>query len=239
MEHRSIIESFSETEMTNGFKEITAHYYQGNFGSFSKSDLEVLLFTILLNHCINTNRGIDDYTLSKILGITQSRVRTLKQKSQLQYPTDFSWEDSFVSCLKNAKYDDVKKLVKVSIPEVNVLIELRHFIEVHGWLDEYQLNPKLFQCPLDQFMLLCNELNGGCESIDAETKKKLRSLEKTLTSDQEKNSVKTIIEGDLKKGLHEFIKSGAKTGICALLKLIPCVGPAKIAFDWVIALLEK
>jgi len=35
-----------------------------------------------------------------------------------------------------------KRKVKVMIPEITVMMELRHFIEQNGWYDEYQLNPK-------------------------------------------------------------------------------------------------
>ena len=61
--------------------------------------------------------------------ITQSRVRTLKERKELKYPCKgFDWRTSFSDSVKNAKYDEADHYVKILIQDVNVLNEARHFI---------------------------------------------------------------------------------------------------------------
>lgn len=238
MEYRDILSEFTVQEKVKAFDRIAAHYYKGNFGSLSKSDLEVLLFTILIDHCRNEESRIDDYTLSKLLGITQSRIRTFKQKSQLQYPVEMSWQKYFVNCIKNARYDEAKSLVKLSIPEVIVLIELRQFMLEQGWYDEYQLNPRLFQCRLDIFVLLCGKLEGGTEAFPEETKKQLETLKKKLPAEQSE-SLEKIIIGEVQDGVIEFAKQASIEAVCELLKLLPFGGLAAKAIEILINVIKK
>ena len=86
-------------EKAKMFDEITAHYYNHNFGSFSKSDIDLLMFKFFLEKEIENNvngdnlldyNSVSDYEISKKLGITQQRVRTLKIKKQLIYPTEYN-----------------------------------------------------------------------------------------------------------------------------------------------------
>lgn len=238
METSSILAEFTEQEKARAFDRIASHYYNGNFGSMSKADLEVLLFTILIDHCRREDSRTDDYALSKRLGVTQSRVRALKQKSQLQYPAEMSWQSYFVDCIKNARYDETKGLVKLSVPEVNVLIELRQFMLDQGWYDEYQLNPRLFQCRLDIFVLLCGKLEGGTATFPDETKKQLEALKKKLPAEQSE-SLGKIIGGQIQDGVIEFAKKASIESVCELLKLLPFGGLAAKAVGLLIEVIKK
>lgn len=238
MSETSILSAFTESEKREAFDRIAAHYYQGNFGSLSKSDLDVLLFTILLEHCRSNGERTDDYALSKLLGITQSRVRTFKQKSQLQYPGELDWQGAFVECIQNAHFDEIKGLVKVSIPEVNVLIELRQFMLDQGWYDEYQLNPKLFQCRLEIFIALCAKLTGGMEEFPEETKKQLEELKSKLP-EKESPGLGKLIGGQLQDGLIEFAKNASIEMLCEGLKLLPFGGLAGKAIKLLIDVIKK
>lgn len=235
---QDIITEFTEQEKAEAFDRIAEHYYKGNFGSLSKSDLEVLLFTILIDHCRKEDDRTDDYALSKLLGVTQSRIRSFKQKSQLQYPTEMSWQGYFVDCIKNARYDENKGLVKLSVPEVNVLIELRQFMLDQGWYDEYQLNPRLFQCRLDIFVLLCGKLEGGTEVFSDETKKQIATLKNQLPTDQSESLAK-IIGGQVQDGFIEFAKKASVEAVCELLKLLPFGGLAAKAIQILIEVIKK
>ena len=239
MKRNDILADFTSSEKAAAFDRIALHYYQGNFGSLSKTDLEVLLFTILLDHCRQEDSNLDDYSLSKLLGITQSRVRSFKQKSQLQYPVDeLAWQSYFVDCIKNARYDETRGLVKLSVPEVNVMIELRQFLLEQGWYDEYQLNPRLFQCRLDTFVLLCGKLDGGTYLLSEEAKKQIEDLKKKLPPDA-KHSLALIISGQLQEGFIEFAKKATSEAICELLKLLPFGGLAGKAIERLIEIINK
>ena len=74
---------FSTKEKTDAFDQIAACFYEQNFSTLSKADFELLMFHFLLQHLKEINNPIDDYSVSKILGITQQRVRNLKIKQQI------------------------------------------------------------------------------------------------------------------------------------------------------------
>lgn len=242
MNDEYLIATFSTDEKAMAFDLIADSFYKRNFGTTSKTDLDCLLFAILLKHCREHHRDFGDYYLSKQLGVTQSRIRSLKQKSALRYPSiidNLDWQREFVQCIKDAKYDDVSKLVKVCVRDVNVLIEIRHFLEEQGGYDEYQLNPKLFQCRLDLFLLLCQSLDGGQQHFDKEQTAKLTALKKTLKKDSAKDGLQQIISGDLKGGLSKFVLNAAKEGICMLLQLLPFGGIAGDALKLLIEVINK
>lgn len=95
------------------FDKVAEKFYFINFGSSSKSDIDVLMFSIYLEQILGkTEYDLDsysDYTLSKLLGITQNKVSNLKVKKELLYPyQDFSWKDSFGRILRNYRYENGK-----------------------------------------------------------------------------------------------------------------------------------
>lgn len=77
---------FSVEEKAEAFDSISELYFDRNFGSTSKSDFETLLFSIYIEHLIKNGLPYDDYIMSKTLGITETRVRALKERKQLKYP---------------------------------------------------------------------------------------------------------------------------------------------------------
>lgn len=211
-----------------------------NFGSVSKSDFELFIFSTYLEHLIKSGENFDDYTVGKQLGLTISRVRSLKEKKELKYHMeDYFWVDSFLEYLKNARYDRETRLVKITIPDVNVLKDLRYFIESRGGYDEYQLNPKLFQCPIEIFVDLCNNLPNKDGSsfpieLNGEAKFKLEKLAENLPRD-EKETIKTILAGDLKNGIKNLAKAAKEDLLSIVLSHLPFANTAKTAIDILLA----
>lgn len=154
---------FSDTEKIECFDRISELFYHKNFGSASKSDIELLMFDFLMNHFIN-QFAIDgvldyekcsDYEMSNLLGITQQRIRNLKIKKQLKYPdSKFNWKESFRKLLVNARYDKSVKKVIVSIPDPNLFIEIENFIEQEGGYVDIQLNRKILQLKPEYYFAL-------------------------------------------------------------------------------------
>lgn len=83
-------ELFSLEDKAKAFDMLAQNYYFGNFGTMQKSDFDLLMFSIYLERILEKSEDeietFSDYELSKLLGITQSRVSTLKVKKQLRYP---------------------------------------------------------------------------------------------------------------------------------------------------------
>ncbi|MEY8232076.1 hypothetical protein AALA82_10685 [Oscillospiraceae bacterium 50-16] len=234
-------ELFEADDKVKCFNEIAEQFYHGNFGKMSKADFEVLLFHLYIEQCLEKKLPFDDYTLSRDLGITQSRIRTLKIKKELQYPHDgFEWKEAFVAYIPNAYYDSTKHLVKVHIPDVSVLMELRNHIETHGWYDEYQLNPKLFQCKTDVFIKLCRSLDQEEDLVlSDESKEALRKLQREAKGEKEQNALERILSGSVEDGLKEIAISASKELLMFILGQLPFGGIAASAIQAFMPILEK
>ena len=202
---------FSKPEMEQAFRMVSARYFERNFGTMAKTDFETLLFSIYIEHLLDNNQPFDDYTMSKALGITQSKVRTLKLRKELQYPREkFDWTTAFADDLKRASFDAESKKVRVLIPDVNVLTELRYFVEKNGWYDEYQLNPRLFQCRVDFFLNIISELAKESLSLD----------------DVVKKALKDILNGSIVDGTKKLLLYAGKEIGVKVLEKIPIAGEA-------------
>ena len=87
------------------FDEIAAKFFNRNFGTASKNDIELLMFKFYIETLINDYEdksdktinydNISDYKIARDLGITPQRVRNLKLKKDLVYPQKFDWRVSF------------------------------------------------------------------------------------------------------------------------------------------------
>lgn len=76
--------TFTADEKAAAFDKISALYFAQNFGSTSKADFETLMFSEYIEQHIKHGLPYDDYTLSKELGLTQSRIRALKERKELK-----------------------------------------------------------------------------------------------------------------------------------------------------------
>ena len=218
---------FKNEEKIALFDKIASLYFNKNFGSISKIDFETLIFSEYIEHCLNSGIPFDDYSISKELGITQSRVRSLKERKELKYPyKDFTWRTAFASAVKNAKYDEHDHYVKFIIQDVNVMNEVRHFIEEKGWYDECSLNKKLLRIPLDCFTEICLDDESISEIFSLDTKKKVKKI---ANSD---NAIMGFLNEFSKEGLKLFLMSAGKEALLAVISCLPFGGIAKEAFHF-------
>ena len=127
-----------------------------------------------------------------------------------------------------------QELVQLNISDINVMKDLRHYISNNGWYDEFQLNPKLFQCRLDYFINLCKSL-GDEISFDRDTKKALKDI---ASSEREKSAIEKIISGSFENSISEFITDISEAALTEVLKLIPFGGIAGDAIKALINILN-
>lgn len=144
-----------EQAKARAFDKIAERYYCANFGTMSKSDFETLLFSIYLEQILDRDESdftkYSDYTLSKLLGVTQSKISSLKVKKELLYPYEkFNWRESFKRISNRAVYENEK--IKLLIPDRNLYLELKNAIETRGGYVEVQLTANLLQVPLSYFL---------------------------------------------------------------------------------------
>ncbi len=163
-------DDFSPDEKIKYFDEIASHYYNKNFGSFSKTDMDLLMFRFYIDKhttlddsdCIDFSK-CSDYKISKKLGITQQRVRNLKVKKELIYPSEglYNWEKYFANLIENARYDSQSKKIYVNIPDPTLYLEIQNFLEENGAYIEKQLNSKLLVIRAEYFIDLVVNIEEG------------------------------------------------------------------------------
>ena len=138
-----------------------------NFGTLSKNEFELLVFHYYLldKQAQVGSEYVTDYEIGRDLGLTIQRVRSLREREALKWPPKEKgkWKDKFLDCLKHAHYDEKSDAVKILVPDVNVIKEVRNFIETAGLIDDYQLNPKVFQCNMNALIAICLDFKSGSD----------------------------------------------------------------------------
>lgn len=180
-------ELFSEDEdVIKAFGLIAREFYWGNFGRLSKTDMETLMFHIYMEQLLKAKgeedlRVYSDYIIAKDLGISQSKVSSLKLKKQLQYPHDFDWRKSLARISKNCRYETGK--IKLQIPDINLYYEVKNAIEENGGYIDVSLTPKLLQVSPEYFLDLLEAFSE--EETRSQLKKRLRQELRKTTKEKE------------------------------------------------------
>ncbi|MCM1335367.1 MAG: hypothetical protein NC084_10980 [Bacteroides sp.] len=197
MENTNIIKRIPEEKKAEYFDKIAEMFFDKNFGTTTKSEIELLMFSILMDEMIEKHKGEDntldysacsDYKIGKMLGITQEKVRSLKIKKQARYPVEFDWSKSLLSIKDNIVYDEPKKKIIIPMPDPNLYNEIRNFVEEQGRYIEIQRGQNCLQMrPEYLFMILYYQ-------IDDENKKaKVReNFAKELRKRNEETSIESI-----------------------------------------------
>ena len=150
-----------------------------------------------------------DYTISKDLGITQSRVRNLKEKKELKYPySDFEWKKSFERVSRNAIYEDGK--IKIELRDKNLYNELKNCIECMGGFVDVQINNTLLQVSYKYYVDFLCELEDEKSKIEKELKKILK-----------KNGIEYFDNKTIKQQLIESGIDITENLICDIIEQIP------------------
>lgn len=175
-----------ESDVLNSFSLIAREYYWGNFGQLSKSDMETLMFHIYMEQLLKTYGDssfydYSDYRIAKDLGISQSRVSSLKLKNQLRFPREFDWRQAFAKISVNCRYESGK--IKLQIPDINLYSEIKNAVEENGGFIDVSLTPKLLQVSPEYFLDLLEAISE--ESNRSKIRKNLRKELKKVTKDKE------------------------------------------------------
>lgn len=188
-----------------------AELFTNRFGSFAKSDYEVLMFSIFLDL---QDQPVSDYDLSIKLGITESKVRSLRVKSQLLYPKNLSWSEELQKALQRGQFNKDDMTITIMIENPSVQNMLKHEIEEAYGMVHLSFNPKLMTLPVESYLILALKL----EDNEDEALKRLN--EKWL---KENKNAERITKEDLLKKMLKKLKGEA--GVEALLEIAQDVIP--------------
>ncbi len=207
------------------FDKIAEKYYFCNFGSTSKTELDVLMFSIYIERILDKSQedfnSYSDYTLSKNLGITQSRVSSLKVKKELEYPyAKFNWRERLAEISQNVIYEDGK--IKLHIPDKNIYLEIKNAVEQSGGYIETQLNSNLLQIKpaffIDLMLAVCEE---------SEKENYCKEIKRLITENTEEDTdAKEFIES---VPIGQMLKDEAPEYIASIIsEFVPVLkGPTK------------
>ena len=191
-----------------------------NFGTLSKSEFDLLVFHYyLLNKQAQVGSAyVTDYEIGRDLGLTIQRVRSLREREALKWRSQEDWKEKFLKCLKYARYDEKSDAVKILVLDVNVIKEVRNFIEMVGLIDEYQLNPKVVQCNLDALIAICLDFKSGYEgNLCGKILEKLRDSKDGKVAHAVKRHEQPV---------QTFLKEAVVKSVQGGIELIPGVGKA-------------
>lgn len=202
-------EIFDDEAKIHAFDEIAKKYYCSNFGSTSKSDFDTLMFSLYLEQILDKSEDdintYSDYTLAKQLGITQSKVSTLKVKKQLQYPYEkFDWRKSFSRVCKNARVESGK--IKINLRDKNLYYELKNQIDEWGGYIEGSLTANLLIISPEEFLELSKMFmtDEDIKELKKIINKRYRNNEKLIDC-LEKESTMKIVKKQVDKDMIPLI----------------------------------
>ena len=148
-----------------------AGVFTNRFGSFNKSDYELLMFTVYLD---SQRKTIRDYDISIELGIPESKVRSLRLKSQLLYPREIDWIKEVKKAIESGYYDESTRKITITIEDPFVKNLIKNKVEEGYGTVGISLNSKHLVLPIESFLLLAAE----AEKKPSEVYKKLNELVK-------------------------------------------------------------
>lgn len=206
----------TDKKKADAFDRIAEKYYFNNFGTFSKSEIDLLMFDIyleqsIINNKLNTNlvdyNAVSDYKMARNLGITPQRIRNLKVKKQYVYPVKFDWKESLANILNDDKNIHIvdNKTIKINIPDPNLFLAIQEEIEAEGGYLDIQLNSRLLSVPIDNFMIIVklisreDEYDKICEKVIEKYNSinKENKIEKGLATTKQITSIVKDITGSI------------------------------------------
>lgn len=175
---------FHNFDKTAAFDKIAELFYDRNFASTSKSEIELLMFSFYMEAVIKANQREDgvidyvkcsDYEIAKQLGLTQDRIKTLKLKKQARYPVEFDWQKSLASIKNNIRLESATRRIIIPVTDPNLNAEIRNFISSHGGFVDFESGKDYIRIRVEYFLMLMYE------TLQIEDKKRFnREMKKKL-----------------------------------------------------------
>lgn len=208
------------------FDKIAELYFDRNFGTLPKAELELLLFSEYMDRLYamegTSPQEYSDYAVSMRLGLTQSRVNALKQRKEIKYPSSFDWKKEFRKVVTKADFKDDR--VRVYIRDVRLYSALMHEIEMLDSYSEASLTKQLLLVSPPVFVdLMINSYDTGVDQERKEREELRKELQKIL-QENGLDAEAYITEGSLGKTLKKVSASVAGNVLLSVLNAIPIVG---------------
>lgn len=152
---------FKKFDKSKAFDTLAELFYDRNFATTSKNEIDLLMFSFYLDATIDFYKNelnvlnytqASDYQMAKQLGITQEKVRNLKVKKQARYPVAFEWQKSLASIKDNIRLDGKRIIIPVTDP--NLRIEIKNFINENGGFVDVESGKDYLRIRIEYYLML-------------------------------------------------------------------------------------
>ena len=172
------------------------------FSSMSKSDYDVAFFHVLMENGYGEK---SDFELSRLLKITEMKIKNLRYKCNLEYPMDDKYDEQLKAILNKAAYKVDGNKIQFSIKDKMLRSYANNLLEEDGNFSDSSFNYSIVSLtPMDMVDLM-KKLCGGESNQDYE---ELRKLIRNSTNKSLKEFPKSGME-ILKEGAVAFVKDVA------------------------------
>ena len=132
-------------------------YMQNGFGMMNKSELETLIFHLLIKDEILSKKSI--FEISRALHIPESKVRKLIYESDLRYGdiSDSYVRNTFLACLHNANFQASNNKIEFPLEDKLVRSAIDDKLRSKGYFSDTSHNRDIFSIHLDAFIALIDE----------------------------------------------------------------------------------
>ena len=206
------MDSSNNSEASESPKTYIERYLEKGFGSMTKNDFEVFIFSeLILGEYANSN----NYQISCKLKIPESKVKRLRYEANLRYAQDIEIRSrkAFLHAIKQVKLrkdKDNEKVVFI-IEDITTRKYLEHRLKENGTFADFSFNSELVVVNINDFVKLILDCYG----------------------EEEKDAIKRKIRKDNRKSLEEIVRNA----VFSLLKN-GTKGAVSVALDKIVEMIE-
>ena len=173
------------------FKKLLQGYLTPAYGSISKRDFDILLFTLLQELDI-FNKNPDIYELVSELRVTRTKARNLLYESKLRQTTKTELDQELITILKNPIFFKDNDKIGIEIDNPYLIDHLRAKLKKLNHITDGSFSPELVRLTTDAFISLFESY------LPEKSKEKIRKAFIEIGAEAD-SSLKGVLKGALKK----------------------------------------
>ncbi len=158
------IDDISNEECGEKFKDIIKEYLSPSFGSMSKRDFDILLFTKLQElELFDEKQGIYDIVSS--LKITRIKARNLVYESNLRKMQNKNLDEELREIFKSPKFLKENDKIMLEIDNPYLIDYLRFKLKQNGDITDGSFSPEIVKLTLESYVKLYKTLVFSKEEV--------------------------------------------------------------------------
>lgn len=178
----------SNQELERNLFIVISEYLQRGFGSYTKNDFEVAIFYALLKSGVV---GDNNYSISRNLGIPESKVKKLRYESDLRFNRSNNYTEiklkELDKLLTSVVYKKDGERIQFCIEDPSLRKFLDNLLKTENSFSDSSFNSEIVSISLNDLPIIYSHLSGGKEMLE-----KVEEIYKIEYSKREGGKHKTI-----------------------------------------------